>query len=259
MDKKTIPRLVVPNTNDAINDGALAFKCVDKFAGDKKYKINQVVLYVPTKNQLTLSSFEKIVGSDIAKILSENGEVILPCGVPMYATTHKTLRFVKDGTAILAFWVDDNLMKKVDDLSGVTAIVAYPWPSVGLNEWIKTWSPLIIGQKPTEKVKLIIDPIIELAMESLTGMVNLSHHGLFGYDKEHADRFLRILCAKKHNIDPNAIKLWVINNGWHSGAAEDLEKIASRISSLSRKPSIKSISEGEKTYEYWLSNYKAEK
>ena len=71
--------------------------------------------------------------------------------------------------------------------------------------------------KPSKSVKpatkLIVDPIVEQAMKSLTAMVNRAHHILAPSEEEQAKRILRTLRAQDRKEPAQNIKLWAIKNG----------------------------------------------
>lgn len=251
--QRSVKRIVVPTQEEDSDGWKLAIAYADKIAGNSAIGINQVVLFVASKAQLKNTSFLNFVGHRAAKTLHDNGQVTLPCGVAMSAQTLATLRAARNGTLMLVFWADANMMAKVDALSGVSAVVAYPWLEEGIDSWIKTWNPAIHGSnEPAQEDALINDPVIVSALSSLTTSVNLSNTGLHGHYADITERTLRVLRAKDHALDPDAIKLWAIRHKWHPNMATDLHKKAKKIAELKKKPSLRSLEHGAETYAYWL-------
>lgn len=248
-----LSRIVVPTAEDVHDGWATALAYADRIAGDPKFGVNEVVLFVAAKRQLTDTTFPDLVGVQAAKTLNNNGVVTLPSGKPMRAVTLATLRAARRGTLMLVFWADENMMEKVDGLDDIVAIVTYPWLDDGIDNWIRTWSPHIVGQADSAAAPLISDPIVAAALSSLTTCVNLGNHGLHGHYAEQTDRTLGILRAKNHPLDAEAMKLWAIKHGWHPKMAGDLEKKAKKVVDRKTKPGLRSFEGGAETYAYWQS------
>jgi hypothetical protein len=259
MQKKIqMPRVVVPPMDDDAEGWRYARAYADKIASDPSFGVKEIVVYVATKQQLKNSDFPRIAGARLAKALHDGDSVKLANGLTMRAETMKTLRYSGRGALILGFWVDDKMMAAIDGMDGVSAVVAYPWPENGLENWIKTWNPKVHGQLAQPAPPLLTDPIVEAALKSLTTGMNLSHTGLHTHYAESAERTLRILRAKKHILDADNIRLWAVQNGWQPGAADDLQKKARKVADLKTKPSINAFEGGERTYDYWVAKSKGE-
>ena len=246
-----IPKVVVPVTDDEHNDLKLCLAYAAKLAKDPQNKISQVIFFVASKQQLTHNNLAAYIGEAAVKTLANNGSIPFTGQIPMRAATQRTLSFVPNGTLILAFWAGADMMDQVDALGNVAAVVAYPWPEKGLDAWIATWNPMVHGQTQVKAEPLITDPIVEAALRGMTTIMNLSNTGLVTRYKESADRMLRILRAKNHQIEPDKIRQWAVRNKWQPGAADDLAKLASKIAGLKSKPSIRSIDNGDGTYQHW--------
>ena len=245
-----IPRVVVPDAGD--DEAGLKF-CLDyakKIVDDPQYKIERVLLLVHTKQQLTNTSLPNYLGKATAKTLADNGTVGFG-RVQIQAATLKTLSSVRNGTLIIAFWGDRKMMNQVDGLGNAAGVVTFPSLPYSLDAWIETWNPIVHGQQRAAPQKLITDPIVEVALQTLTRLVNHGNTGLHSHYKDMTDRFLRILRAKKHPLDPDKIRQWAIRNKWNPGLAGDLEKLARKVADLKTKPSINSIENGEDTYQRW--------
>jgi len=245
-----VQRYVVPDIGDDRQGWDLCTKYVGALVQSGRFAISNIVLFVASKHQLTGGDLPGFIGTKAAKTLDRNG-VVKIFGLDMRAATLKTLSHVQRDTLILAFWADKEMMDKVDALTNVAAVVAYPWPEDGLDSWIATWEPIVHGRKDAKPAPLISDRIVEVALNQMTRMQNLSHQGLHSHYKDSAERTLRILRAQKHTLDAQNIRLWAVRNGWHPNMADDLQKMAAKIAALKTKPSLNSIYNGNVTYADW--------
>ncbi|AHF68080.1 hypothetical protein PCH70_29270 [Pseudomonas cichorii JBC1] len=181
--------------------------------------------------------------------------VTLPSGAQMRCETIKTLQWVTKPSVLIAVFANQSMMDKVDSLQGLVAILAVPWTPDAIENWVKTWSPKVLGNgaksgKPV--AKLIADPIVEQAMKSLTSVINRGTAVLNGSDEDHAKRILRILRAHNHQEPAENIKLWAINNGWLPKTAERLETLAEKTFALRSKPKLENPVQAEQSYQRWI-------
>ncbi|URM26389.1 hypothetical protein LLY42_21000 [Pseudomonas frederiksbergensis] len=93
-------------------------------------------------------------------------------------------------------------MDKIDSAGSVAGVIALPYTDGAVEQWIKSWSPLIDGAPQAFVKALIDDPVVEQAMEGLTHGINLAHAVLNVRDKEHTIRTLRILRRKNTDLIP---------------------------------------------------------
>jgi hypothetical protein len=209
------------------------------------------VLLTHTKNQLKGTSLESHIGGAAAKALLAGTNVSLPSGGQLRHMTLKTLGGSATGAVIIAYYADDGMLDVIDGLSGIIGIVAVPELLNQIKGWIARWNPHIHGQQPSTPAPLITDPVIENALTTLSGSINLANAVLNPRDKEHANETLRILRAKGHALPPDKIKSWAIKNGWDPKAAEELAKLADRIGTMVTKPSLKNFRNPDGKYESW--------
>ena len=119
----------------------------------------------------------------------------------------------------------DNL----NDLRRARAIVVVPWIDKEREEWIQTWNPEIIGGDEVEIEDLDLDPRLERALSALTGVINVSTGLTHSSDRESAIQLLQILYRNRIQLKPDNMKTWVLQNGWTSSGANQLQDIAQRI------------------------------
>lgn len=246
-------RVLVPDDDQSTEVIFTAIQYADEICKLKKDVVEEIILFVPTKQQLKHTDLAIALGDKLSKTLHDGGTVSMPSGIPMRAETIKTLRWTSKNCIILSVYSDKNMLDQVDALSKLVGIVAIPHAPNALAEWEKTWSPTVHGEEKQVEQTLISDPIFEQALLSLTQSINLSHALLNPRDKEHADRTLRILKIKGHTQDAKNIRSWAVKNRWNPKAAGELEVLAERIGALKSKPRIQRTEDAETTYQYWCS------
>lgn len=246
-------RVLVPDDDQSTEAILTAIQYAEEICKLKKDAIEEVILFVPTKQQLKHTDLAVVLGDKLSKTLHDGGTVSMPSGVPMRAETIKTLRWGSKNCVILSVYSDQKMLDQVDALSKLVGIVAIPHAPNALAEWKRTWSPTVHGQAKQVEQTLISDPIFEQALLSLTQSINLSHALLNPRDKESADRTLRILRIKGHTQAAQNIRSWAIKNRWNPKAADELEGLSEKIGALKSKPRIQRPEDAETTYQYWCS------
>lgn len=207
-----------------------------------------VILLTHTKQQL--SSLAAHIGANNAKALLVNRDVPFSGGRLRHASL-QTLRGSAAGAIIIACYADSAMMDKVDGLKGLVGIVVVPDLPDGVDRWILRWNPHVLGQPAAAPARLIEDSVVEKALTSLSGLVNLGNSILNPRDAEYADEYLRILRAKGHVLESDKIKSWAIRNGWLPDAAAELAKLAQKIGQLKATPSLKGFYNPGVKYTSW--------
>lgn len=249
-------RVLIPGGDENIDEISLAFSCVNEICGLSNGLVAEIILFVPGKDSIKFTSISSVLGESNAKTLHDKGVIAFSSGVPMRLETIRTFRWVTKPSVLIAVYSDQKMLDQVDSAKNLFGIVAVPHVPDALEKWEKTWSPIIPGAPKQSEQRLIVDPVFEQALISLTNSINLSHSVLNSCDKEHTDRTLRILRANDHVEKPENLRSWAVKNGWHPKAADELEKMAAKVQSLKSKPRLPDPDVAKKTYEYWCSKGK---
>lgn len=250
-----IQRVVVPDTNQSPEHVMVGIQVADHLC--KESGALEVILLMPAKASLTSGSLHDTLGESVHRALVKGQPVKLPSGAQMRCETVKTLQWVSQPSVLIAVYAGQSMMDKIDALQNLVAVVAVPWTPDSIENWVKTWSPKILGQptKPAKAPKpvasLIADPVVEQAMKSLTSIVNRAHNVLHAGDEDHAKRILRILRSNNHQESTENIKLWAIKNGWLPKAAERLAELAEKAFTLRTKPKLDNPEHAAKLYQRW--------
>lgn len=249
----TTIRVLIPSDGQSEKAISHAFGYADEIYKLSQGKVQEVILFVPGKDSVKHTTLTSVLGERNAKKLRDGNVVALPSGVPMRLETIRTLRWVTKSSVLISIYSDQKMLDQVDSINDLFGIVAVPHIPEALDEWQKTWSPIVLGIPKQSAQTLIGDPIVEQALLSLTSSINLSNSLLNPCDKEHSNRTLRILRANGHAEKPENLRSWAIKNGWHSRAADELEKLAIKVLSLKSKPRLPDPDVAKRTYDYWCS------
>lgn len=72
--------------------------------------------------------------------------VKLPSGAKMRCETMKTLQWVSQPSVLIAVYAGQSMMDKIDALQNLVAVVSVLWTPDSIDNWVKTWSPKMLGQ-----------------------------------------------------------------------------------------------------------------
>lgn len=246
-------RVLIPGDDQSEEIIALAFSYADEICKLSQGKVQEAILFVPVKDSIKCTTLTSALGESDAKKLHDGELVALPSGVPIRLETIRTLRWVNKPSVLISIYSDQKMLDQVDSTNNLFAIVAVPHAPEALERWRKTWSATVHGIQKASAQPLISDPIVEQALVSLTNGINLSHSLLNPRDKEHTEKTLRILRANGHIEKPENLRSWSIKNGWQPKAADEFEKLATRILSLKSKPRLPDPEVAKRIYDYWCS------
>ncbi len=250
-----IQRVVVPDTNQSPEHVMTGIRVADHLC--KESGTSEVILLIPAKASLTSGGLHQTLDASVHKTLVKGLPVKLPSGAQMRCETMKTLQWVSQPSVLIAVYAGQSMMDKIDALQNLVAVVAVPWTPDSIDNWVKTWSPKVLGQ-PAKSAKaakpvasLISDPVVEQALKSLTSIVNRAHNVLHSGDEDHAKRILRILRSNNHQESAENIRLWAIKNGWLPKAAERLAILADKAFALRTRPKLDNPEHAAKLYQRW--------
>jgi hypothetical protein len=175
-----------------------------------------------------LESLGRAIGTDAADGLRQDRELRLD-GVAIKALTAKKLPFSFEEGSILAVWVDDEQLDRLDGLRA-PELCAIPRAHGDIDGWRAAWDPIDvrIGQN-IGLDEAIENPVVVRAMKSLTTSVNLSTGLGHPSDKEAAIGMFRVLTAEGELFEPDQIRAWAVRHGWQPRHARDLAVLAEKF------------------------------
>lgn len=246
-------RIVVPVDSQDPEAWNLALAYAQKI-GEARKQVSDVVLLVHTKRQFDQTALSSYVGKRNAAALSKGNSVGLSNGATLRLCTLRTVSQRHDGSVVVAFFADDQLLDATDDLDGLGGIVAVPDRPEGADTWAMRWGAIVHGKENQQTQKLIDDGVVEAALRNIVSNVNPSTGIGHPRDKELANENLRILRANGHKLDGAAIRSWAIQQGWTSSNAEELAKLAAKIGELKTKPNLSGIYNPQLRYDNWVAD-----
>lgn len=210
----------------------------------------RVTLLIHTKRQIDHTSLSGHIGKQQSKALSSNKSLRLKDGT-LSLQTLKTRSGRQPNGIVIAYYADDELLEAADDIQGLLGVIAVPDFRGECDSWVKRWGGIVHGEGQQSATQLIADPVVEKALTQLLSMVNPSTGIGHPRDKTHANEVLRILRAKGHALDVDAVRSWVIQQGWKSRQADDFAKLAEKVMALKSRPRISGFHDPEGRYARW--------
>ena len=158
---------------------------------------------------------------------------------------------------ILAIYGGQELLDKVDGISGTSSVLYIPWGDESLANWVDTWRATELGQPQTSAAEQVepTSGVVYFALESLTSSVNLSSGIGHPNDYERAVRTLETLFHKQPAVEPELIRQQLVRLGWNPKDAGKVKELAEKIWE-GRRPK-KSVGRADETlWNYWNSKSK---
>jgi len=186
------------------------------------------ILFVPVKDSLKGTTVAKALGEDRSKILLKNSDIVLPNGGALSLKTRRTLSSYTKIDVILAVYVDEEMLDKVDAIH-CSHVIVVPWLLEHTENWVKTWNPKQLGRVEEAEEMLVKSTVVEEGLKWLTRVVNLSTGLVHPQDKGSAVDLFKVLLKLKQSFDPDEIKLWAVRSNWTPKGASQLQDISEKI------------------------------
>lgn len=207
--------------DDAVRDG---FAWLLRSAAERGSR--RSAIFVSGLRQV--ESLGRAIGTGAAAALRKD-RLLKVDAVTIELLISRKLPFSFEDGPILAVWVDDEQLDKLDGL-GSPEICAIPWTQGDIDGWKSDRGPIDVRTGQTAGLEETIEnPVVARAMEYLTNSVNLSTGLGHPSDKESAIGMFRILKAEGEPFDPEQIRAWAVRNGWKPRDARDLAKLAEKF------------------------------
>lgn len=204
------------------------------YVNEQNGKPSDVILYIPTKNQLDGTTVNAALGERVCRALKKGEKVSLPDGSALTCATKRTFKNYLSTELILCAFPDDDMLKTLDSVRNLRIAVVVPWRMEEVSEWTRAWNPVVLGKEHSEAEYLIENPVVEEAMVMLTHSINTSTGLTHPSDKSGAVELFRILRDNGELYDPTSLRAWALRHGWTPKGAEDLEGYARAV--LAGKP-----------------------
>lgn len=186
------------------------------------------LLAVPSKQILKRSVLESVLTARGAKNLAKHNELTVG-GCRIKLMTERLTCYSFDGP-VLAVYPSSRLLDSVDSLAGVTAVLVIPWTALEVHPWIRAWNARALGASAPPPDPEFSNPVVKVALESLTGRVNVSTGLGHPSDKAAAIELFKILRRGGEGFDPAEIRGWLISClGWLPDTADEVADVARRV------------------------------
>lgn len=248
--------VLIPGDELDVNAIARGFQEMTSYA-KRDAGVEECILLVPSKASLQGTSLSSILGEKILRVLAKGGDFSLG-DIRFRLETTRSLKRYSTGDAALVIYADQVMMDAIDCIPTLRIVVAVPHAPGAIDQWSLAWSPQTPGEEREAKI-IVNDAVVEAALVSLTGRVNLANRILNPRDKEATvDAFL-ILRANGHFEDGANIRAWCMKNQWDPKGADEVRKYADRAFSLKSKPGTYGIHWAKDIYSKWKAASSARK
>jgi hypothetical protein len=228
------PRFYVEAEGPDVEAVRLGFKWLAKAAA--RSGATEAILAIPTKQNLWGTVFTEALGEPAAKALNAGRPVSLKTGVALKLVTHRMSLYPQAPTPVVCVYTSKAFLDKVDATHNVSEMCVVPWIMDEVQPWIETWAPVeLSGKAPPPPPLPSLHPVLEQALLSLTGRVNLETGVSHPSDRSAATEMFRLL--RKHRIpfDPEEVHRWLVaEGGWRPRHADHVKKIAERVRRVRR-------------------------
>jgi hypothetical protein len=131
-----------------------------------------------------------------------------------------------DGGPVLVVWANDKILARVADVYKVAAVCAVLDSLDRAPLWLKSRQPVEIGgAKSVLPPIVVVDRIVEIALEHLTNFVNLGTDLVDPSDRSCAIDVVRSLHFGRRQLSPDDAYAWAIQHGWHPRGAGNLREL----------------------------------
>ena len=187
-------RVLIPDTTFDGEAIRTAFQCLlGVMAEDPGVK--RCLLYIPTKGNIQSTTLEQVLGAKASRLLGDGKELRLDEGA-LRLETLRTFKPYTPGDAAIVVYADQKMMDAIDSNRSLKAVICVPHLPDAVDSWKRTWNPIGPGGR-REEVQLLGNPVVEAALVSLTGRINLGHRVLHPSDAEAVKDAFRILRAHR--------------------------------------------------------------
>ena len=152
------------------------------------------------------------------------GQQIVMNGIKINYQSMGTIQRAGQLRTVLAFYVDDKDLMKLDDMR-MDCLIYVPFTPEQGRVWAKIWGAPYIGA-PTPPSPVNLDAHVTKALEDLTRSVNLSTGLLHPIDKKDAQNMFIKLRASGFTWDPQEIEKWAVRHEWTAYGANQLAMLA---------------------------------
>ena len=194
---------------------------------DAAKKLGKTAIIV-THSKDSAENLKRVLGDQVTRVLVSGQSARINGVAVSLATMTRPLPVSLRNHVVLAIWLDDQALTKLDD-AAPAAICFVPWAEGDGSLWKTTWRPTDLRTGSPVPAASPGNPVVEEALRSLTLTVNLSTGLNHPSDREKAIEMFRLLKNAGEAFDPVAVRAWAANNRWSSTGADELAEVAAGV------------------------------
>jgi len=227
-----IQRFVIPNNGPETESILHALAHYVEYC-QHSTSVLDALLIVPTKQQLEGTVIDEVIGIGCAKQLLKGKPVDVQGGGSLLLKTERTFRGAWHGEVLIVIYPTKKMLNAVDACLTISAVVVVPWIMEEISEWVRSWSPSLLGDVQSGVTPLNINAVVQEGLKALTSRVNLSTGLAHPSDRSAAIGLFRILQKAGEALDADEIRAWAMRNNWIPRGADDLCEVVQGV--LARK------------------------
>lgn len=222
-----IPRALALNGTNSRQDMITAINWIIDHTESQK-----ILVVRPTKNDLSHSYPE------LAQFLKHRA---------VSDTSYRTAPTYFQGPVLL-LWPDSKTIGTYNQSSDTTALCVVEGSRNAAIPWAQAFKPEILnGELNSDAAAL--EPIVEIALESIGLSANHNNRFISTYDRDVAVNGIRSLLTRGHTLIPADVYSWTLANGWPEDSASEFKKILIKLISGTNMR----VSDRWDLYSYWQS------
>ena len=170
-----------------------------------------------------------VIGDAATKALRSQGR-LADSKTEILLVTQNKLIYDAQNSPLVAFFPSAKLLDQLDSIENVSAMLVVPYRLSEVEPWIRTWNATELGQAEKPEQPLVSNKVVEEALKSLTGRVNVSTGIVHPSDRSAAIQMFEILRDAGETFTPEEVKAWLTaKGGWKATYAQEVADVARKI------------------------------
>lgn len=118
----------------------------------EKHAADATIL-VPAKKHFKNVTLKKVFTEGAMRKLNAGKHVLLPCGQSIHVESRRTFHPSAETGVVLAMYVDEKDLSRVDECTDTKALVVVPWMPTEVEAWVNQWSPIEVDPSQLKQGK----------------------------------------------------------------------------------------------------------
>jgi len=225
-----IQRFLVENYGSSIENLEFFFQQAFNYA--KEQKIDDITLFVGTKQSFKNGIIGEYIGKTITKQLYTEGTYNIPSGPTIFLKTPRSLSTSQNFGLVLGIYLLEKELDILDSITHAKAIAYISWLEEDAEQWLSMWNPTVWGDSTLAIPERKLPETAIEQLNRLTNRINLSTGLAHPSDKKAAEEVFKYLSKEQILLSSQTVKQWAVRNGWQSRHADQLAKIAKKYNHI---------------------------